>query len=343
MARHFGDDSSHAVQHKLKAAFSDVAKEMREDLRRQLFAEGDDNPLAKFHRIQLTVAERAEKRHSEDLRAMREQMEAMRLEVERLRGDREKLEELAAERERGTAKGRTFEEEVHEALDLIALPQGDDCEAVGDLKEGTGKKGDIVVGIGACHGPARGRIVFEVKTSRLSRPKALEELDGAKAERNADYAILVVPSEEKVPAKMLALREYNGDKLIVPFDPEDRSALALQVGYSLARARVLMAKGGGEGVDTAAVRDAVERALGAMEEVRRIKQQLTASKTSIDKAGEIVDALAAGVRGHLAEITGLIDRAEAAAADGDAVPDVDVPSLREELAAATGGGQSALL
>jgi hypothetical protein len=343
MARHFGDDSSHAVQHKLRSAFSDVAKEMREDLRRQLFAEGDDNPLAKFHRIQLTVAERAEKRHSEDLRAMREQMEAMRLEVERLRGDREKLGELAAERERGTAKGRTFEEEVHEALDRIALPQGDDCEAVGDLKEATGKKGDVVVGIGACHGPARGRIVFEVKTSRLSRPKALEELDAAKAERNADYAILVVPSEEKVPAKMAALREYNGDKLIVPFDPEDGSALALQVGYSLARARVLMAKGGGEGVDTAAVRDAVERALGAMEEVRRIKQQLTASKTSIDKAGEIVDALAAGVRGHLAEITGLIDRAEAAAADGDAVADVDVPSLREELAAATGGGQGALL
>jgi hypothetical protein len=349
MARHFGDESSHAVQHKLRAAFGDVAKEMREDLRRQLFAEGDDNPLAKFHRIQLAVAERAEKRHAEDLRALREQVEGLRRAVELERAEKEKLEEVAAERERGTAKGRTFEEEVHEALDLIALPQGDDCEAVGDLKEGTGKKGDIVVGIGACHGPARGRIVFEVKTSRLSRPKAIEELDAAKAERNADYAVLVVPSEEKVPAKMLALREYNGDKLIVAFDPEEGAPIALQVAYSLARARVLMAKGGGDGVDTAAVRDAVERALGSMEEVRRIKQQLTASKTSIDKAAEIVDALATGVRGQLAEIAGLIDRAEAAAADGDAAGEAPAPaaaaapSLRDELDAVTGGGQSALL
>jgi hypothetical protein len=85
-----------------------------------------------------------------------------------------------------------------------------------------------------------------------------------------------------------------------------------------------MAKGGGDGVDTAAVRDAVERAVGLMEEVRRIKQQLTASKTSIDKAAEIVQTMADGVRGQLAEISGLIDRAEAAAASGEgAVPERD--------------------
>jgi len=361
LRRHFGDESTEAVQHKVREVVRDVAGQMREDMRRQFASENDDNPLAAFHRVQLAVAKQAAEQHANELRAVVDKIEAMRLEVERLRAEKEKLEEVAAERDRGTAKGRTFEEEVHEALDRIALPQGDDCEAVGDHKEGTGKKGDVVVAIGGCHGPARGRIVFEVKTSRLSKPKAIEELDGAKAERNADYAVLVVPSEEKVPAKMLALREYNGDKLIVAFDPEEGSALALQVAYSLARARVLMAKGGGDGVDTAAVRDAVERALGSMDEVRRIKQQLTASKTSIDKAAEIVDTLATGVRGQLAEIAGLIDRAEAAAADGDAAGETsapaepagadenpapaepEVPSLRDELDAATGGAQSALL
>ena len=100
--------------------------------------------------------------------------------------------------------------------------------------------------------------------------------------------MLVVPSEDKVPAKMQALREYNGDKLIVAFDPED-GPLALQVAYSLARARVLMARGGRRGLDAAAVRDTVERALGALEDVRRIRQQLTGAKTQIDKASEIVE------------------------------------------------------
>ena len=88
----------------------------------------------------------------------------------------------------------------------------------------------------------------------------MRELDAALAERNADYAVLVVASDEKVPAKMPPLREYNGDKLIVTFDPEE-GPLALQVAYTLARARVLMARGDGEGIDGAAVRDTVERAL----------------------------------------------------------------------------------
>src|SRR3712207_8383436 len=40
------------------------------------------------------------------------------------------------------------------------------------------------------------------------------------ADREADYAVLVVPSEDKVPARMHELREVNGDKLIVVFDAE---------------------------------------------------------------------------------------------------------------------------
>lgn len=365
LKRHFGDESTEAVQHKVRDVVREMAGQMRDDMRKQFASEGDDNPLASFHRVQLAVAKQVGEQHAVQLNAVREQIEAMRLEVERLRAEKEKLEEVASERDKGTAKGRTFEEVVHEALDRIALAQGDDCEAVGDFLEGTGKKGDVVVGIGGCLGPARGRIVFEVKTSRLSKPKAMEELEACKIERNADYAVLVVPSEDKVPAKMLPLREYNGDKLIVAFDPEDASPLGLQVAYSLARARVLMAKGGGDGVDTAAVRDAVERALGLMEEVRRIKQQLTASKTSIDKAGEIVSAMAEGVRGQLAEIAGLIDRAEAEAAEDEVAGDAPVvaataepaptttpapasPRLRDELAAAVpatgyGGEQSTLL
>jgi hypothetical protein len=375
MAKHFADESSSAVQHKVKEVLDAVATQMREDVRKSLTSDSVDNPIVAIQRASLKVIRDNADQQAVGLREMSARMEAMRVEVAALRAEKEKLVEVAAEREKGTAKGRTFEEVVHEALDRIALAQGDDCEAVGDFLEGTGKKGDVVVGIGACHGPARGRVVFEVKTGKLSRPKAIEELDGGKAQRNADFAVLVVPSEDKVPAKMLPLREYNGDKLIVAFDPEEGSDLSLRVAYALARARVLMAKGGGDGVDTAAVRDAVERAVGLMEEVRRIKQNLTASKTSIDKAGEIVQSMADGVRGQLAEISGLIDRAEAAAVEGDAeegsgaeaggapaagvperVPAPAVPPapsrpeqrpaprLRDELAAAVGnGGQSSLL
>jgi hypothetical protein len=246
---------------------------------------------------------------------MAEKLEAMKVEVTELRAEKEKFEVLDAERERGSAKGRVFEEVVAEAIEQIAGAQGDDSEAVGDVREAMGKVGDVVVGIDACHGPARGRIVFEAKNKKLSRPEALRELDRALVERNADFAVLVVAGDEKVPAKMLPLREHNGDKMVVSYDPEEGSLLPLQVAYALARARVLLRRADGEGIDSEAIRATTERAVQSLGEVQRIKQQLTASKTAVDKAAEIVDAMANAVKANLAEIQALV--AAAAIADSD--------------------------
>jgi hypothetical protein len=306
LERHFSDESADAVQHKVKEVVRDVSAQMQRELRAQLLAEGEDNPLAKFHRVQLAVAKQTADAHSQQLRAVVDKLEATRLEVERLRAEGEKLEEVAAERERGAAKGRSFEQQVAEAIERIASAQGDDATAVGDVKEATRKSGDVVVGIDGCAGPPRGRIVFEAKNSRLSRPEALRELDRARAERNADFAVLVVAGEGKVPARMLPLREVNGDKMVVTYDPQDGGGLGLQVAYTLARARVLMRRGGGEEIDAEGVSAGAERAIQALAEVQRIKQQLTASKTAVDKAAEIVDAMAASVKASLEEIQALV-------------------------------------
>ena len=127
--------------------------------------------------------------------------------------------------------------------------------------------------------------------------------------RAADYAVLVVSCEGKLPARTHPLREFNGDKLFVTFDPDEGSTLALEVAYGLARARVLMARAAGGGIDTAALHAEVERAQGAMEDVRRIKSQLTNATTGIEEARRIVDAMAANVRGHLATIEVLLAEA----------------------------------
>src|SRR3954451_9283827 len=269
--RHFGDDSSEAVQHKGREVVRQVSVDMQKELRAELLAEGDDNPLAKFHRIQLALAKQTADTHSEQLRAMVDKLEETRLEVERLRAEREKLEELEAERDKGTAKGRSYEEEVAEAIEQIALAQGDDAEAVGDVKEAIRKTGDIVVSIDACNGPARGRIVFQAQNAKLSRPEAIRELDRAREERNAEFAVLVVATDEKVPARMLPLREYNGDKMVVTYAPED-GPLGLQVAYALARARVLTRKADSDEIDADAVGATAERALQSLSEVQRIKQ-----------------------------------------------------------------------
>ena len=306
LAKHFGDESSVAVQNRVKALLADVSVQMREDLRKQFSGDSDSNPLHGFQTAHLAATRQIAGQQSEQMRAMNEKLERMNLEIAQLRAEKEKLVELAAVEEKGTAKGRTYEEAVADALETIASARGDDCDAVGDLRGEGGRKGDIVVAIDACSGPARGKIVFEAKNSQLSKNKALAELDGALETRGADYAVLVVPSESRLPARTHPLREFNGDKLFVTFDPDDGSTLALEVAYGLARARVLMARTGDGGIDATALQVEVERAQGAMEDVRRIKSQLTNATTGIETAREILDAMAAGVRGNLAAIEGLL-------------------------------------
>jgi hypothetical protein len=310
LERHFADGSADAVQHKVKLVVADVAAKMREDLQRQFSSDSDHNPLAVFQRMAVGTLRDNAQRQTEQLRAMDEKLGLLREEVVRLRAEREKLTELEAERERGTAKGRTFEEAVFEALERLATVRDDTCDAVGDAPGAAGKKGDVVVSIDACAGPARGRIVFEAKDKKhLSRNEALAYLDASRAGRDADYAVMVVPPE-RLPARTWPLREVNGDKLFVTFDPEEDSPLALEVAYGLARARVLMRRGEVGGLDVDAVRAEVERAAQAMEDVRRVKSQLTGATTSIEQARSILEGMAAGVRAHLAQIDTLLDAAE---------------------------------
>jgi hypothetical protein len=312
LSKHFGDESSTAVQHKVRAVLTEVQAQMREDLRKQLTSDSADNPIVQIQRATLAAMKTNADQQGEHLRAMNAQLDLVRQELSSLKAEKQRLEEVAAEAERGTAKGRTYEEAVYEALDAIAHGQGDDCDAVGDLPGVGSRKGDVVVAIDACSGPARGRIVFEAKNSQLPKKRALAELDEAMAARGADYGVFVVPADEKLPAKTNQLREFNGDKLFVVFDPEDESRLSLEVAYSLARARVLMTKGVEGELDTDAVRGEVERAVGAMDEIRRVKQQLTHATSGIEQARTILDTMALGVRGHLAEITALLDAAAAA-------------------------------
>jgi hypothetical protein len=318
LERHFGDESSTAVQHRMRAVMTELAAQMREDLRKQFTTDTESNPIVAIQKASLQVVRDTANQQAASLQVMNQRLEAMRLEVAGLKAEKEKLVEVAAEAERGTAKGRTYEEAVFDALDAVAGAQGDDCDAVGDMKGVGGKKGDVVVAIEACAGPPRGRIVFEAKNSRKSKKEALADLDAAMDHRDADYGVFVVPSEEKLPAKTPELREFNGNKLFVVFDPEEGSRTALELAYKLARARVLMARSEASGVDAAAIAVEAERALGAVEDVRRVKSQLTQAKSSIDEAQSIVEALAGSVRGHLGQIESLLREADAEAVDAAA-------------------------
>jgi uncharacterized coiled-coil DUF342 family protein len=313
LARHFGSESSTAVQHQVRAAVAELLTESREKLFKQFSSADESNPLAAFQHAAVAAIRQSSDQQHAVLREMNGRVGALQLEVQKLQAEKEKALEVAAEHDRSTAKGRPYEEAVFEAVDSIARVQGDDCDAVGDLRGVGGRKGDVVVDLDGCAGRPRGRIVFEAKNSRKSRKEALAELDEAMAQRAADYGVWVVPAEDKLPARAPALREVGGDKLFVVYDPDEGSRLALEVAYSLARARVLMAKGGADGLDASALRAEVERATVAMEDVRKIKSQLTSAAHQIEDVRKAVEVMADRVRSHLAQIDAMV----AAASDTD--------------------------
>jgi hypothetical protein len=316
LERLFGAESSVAVQHQLRTVMAESSARMREDLLKQFSSADAHNPLADFKAGTVSVLKRAAEQQDANLRALNEQIGALKAEVVKLQAEREAAEQVAAEHARSTAKGRPYEEALAEALDAIAAARGDACDPVGDLPGAGGKRGDVVVGVDGAVGPARARIIFEAKNSQVSKNRALAELDEAMAQRDADYAVWVAARDDLLPGRVQQLREVNGDKLFVAYDPEDGSRLALEVAYSLARARVLMAKAHGEGLDAGALRAEIERALGALEDVRRIKTQLTTAAGGIEQARELLEAMAARVRGHLAEVDALV----AAAPGGERSP-----------------------
>jgi len=309
LERHFSDDSSGSVQQRVRALVAEVMASARQDLLQQFSAADGRNPLADFKAATLAMMKQAAEQQDHHLTAMRDRMAALERQYQGLRDERSAAVELAAERERGTAKGRTFEEAVFDAVEAIAAAQGDCAEPVGDLASGGGKRGDTVVSVDAAGGPARGRIVFEAKDSRISRKRSLEQLAEALDQRSAQFAVWVVPSEEELPAGVRDLREIDGDKLFVVYDPDDASRVGLEVAYKLARARVLVSRDEIEGLDPVLVAERVELARRAMEDVRRIKSQLTGATTAIGNARDVLDDMAAGVRARLAEIDDAIAEA----------------------------------
>ena len=143
LARHFGSESSTAVQHQVRAAVAELLSESREKLFKQFSSADESNPLATFQKAAVAAIRQSSDQQHSHLREMSGRMAEMQLQIQKLQAEKEKALEVAAEHDRSTAKGRPYEEAVFEAVDAIARAQGDDCDAVGDLRGVGGRKGDV--------------------------------------------------------------------------------------------------------------------------------------------------------------------------------------------------------
>jgi hypothetical protein len=329
IAENFDTERADSVQGEIKQMLVTAIQHQQQELQKLLTAEDPSNPLVAVQIRSAKVMLEAEERHRKELADLRESnskenralhsqvrelTERVSVQLERSEGD----QRVAEAEEAGTRKGFSFEEDVFGAVSEIAAARGDCATHTGaEGAEGGGKKGDVLVELGAADGPAMGRIVFEVKDKKLSKNAAWQELNEAMAARAASYGVLVVAGEERVPSGREQLREYEGNKLIVAVDRDEADSLALAVAYRLAAARISMARDRELTVDAAEVRAVAEEAMSCLRQAQAIRSALTGIKTSSDKAktglNEMVDAVGA----TLERIDALVAEAGAAARPED--------------------------
>ncbi len=324
-----GDDS---VQEQLREIVAKNTREQLEAVARLLTAEDSTNPLVNvqkhFGKAMLEAeernraeVERLRDSHSKEARAMHSQVAELRKELARLLERDDADERVAEAEEAGTRKGFSFEERVFDAVERLASVRNDCATHTGsEGAEGGGKKGDVLVELGAAQGPAAGRIVFECKDKQLSKRVAWDELNAAMASRAASFGVLVVAGEDRVPSGREQLHEYEGNKLIVAVDRDEPDTLALELAYRLAAARVTMARDRDLTVDAAEVRSVTEEAISCLQQAQAIKSALTGIKTSSDRARSGLDEMIATLRLKLDRIDALVaeaDEAQAEAAELD--------------------------
>jgi hypothetical protein len=118
-------------------------------------------------------------------------------------------------KQKTTVKGLDFEKYCEDILNDIVKINGDSLEKT-STKPGKllrSKKGDFVVNFG---NDVEKKLVIELKDvdKQLSVTEIQEELEEAKQNRNADFAIFVVKNVELVPKCTGYFQEYNGHNLL---------------------------------------------------------------------------------------------------------------------------------
>ena len=207
---------------------------------------------------------------------------------------------IASEREKGTAKGRDYEDQVYEEASCLAVPYRDLVEDVGKVAGSAGtKKGDSVVHLSLedTFG-LDGRIVFEAKNRALGLRETFEQIEGSMLNRDAQVGIAVFASQDQAPTAV-PFQEY-GTKAIVVYDP-DEGIDALRLAYMWARTKVRqeLASDAGSDIDVGRVSALVDEARQGLAMATTIKGHQTKAKTAIDKATEGVGDLVDKVRGVL--------------------------------------------
>ena len=293
----FDENSKKSAIAKLEKVLEEARKEQVKSVKQLLDPDNDDSPLGRWR--------------SEIVKTVKEQGESIEGALDELREQLGVDVARAEEREKAAGKGFDFEDVVLAQLDPIVTPHEDVPEHVGDVIGSDGTKvGDIVVSINPADTPGRTvRYVVEVKDKSMTLKKALDELNAAMRNRDAEAGLMVFASPAACPIKEPF--QWFDHKALVVLDKQELDPCALRLACLWARwtARREDAEGA-ETVDTARIQALINAARLSLKTATAIKGDHTKARTAIDQASGHLIALVNDLNGTLDELETEIAGAE---------------------------------
>ena len=291
----FGPEQANSVQRQIDKMLEEQVKIYRRELTQVL--EKTDDPESPFNKLRKSV--------SDEVKKAVDGVQGLRDEVMKIVGE---AKGVAAEREKGTAKGRTYQEVVYEHVDRVAGIFGDTVRYTADQpgEKGKSKAGDVVVELNPQESSGiQLRIVFEAKNRRVGQDSILEELDEAKENRSAIAAIAVFSRDDYIHG-LRTWRDYHGHRYICILNEEEPDTFALDYSYRCARIDALRSIEAEEvKLDLPAVKGVLKRIRGKLADFQQMQANLTGARGSLDKVSGLIEDHKKAIRDDLDEIDGL--------------------------------------
>jgi hypothetical protein len=282
----FDPMSKQSILAKVESALQGVADQQLAAFRRTIDPDHEDSPLGRFRReIQTSVREQS----GEVLGAVRDLSERLAI-----------RDAEAMVFEKTTAKGFSFEDQVHAVVSRIAAAHADVAEQTGRSKGSQGTQiGDEVVDLddNDTRGTP-GRYVLEIKDRKTGLKAILDELDCAIANREALAGIAVFSRKDLSPVAVPF--QYFGNRAIVVFDKNDQDEGALRLACMWARwvVRRQLAERC-EAVDGDRVASLIDDVARSLARASKIRSAHSAARNKIDEAGTCLSDLVTEVETSL--------------------------------------------
>lgn len=297
LVRLFGPESAVSVQKQIDKMLEAQGKCYTQSLKQVL--EETDSPENPFFKLRKELKEKADE-------AVKE-VKLLRDKVLEVVGE---AKGVATEREKGTAKGRIYQEFVFERVESIARVFGDTAEYVADQtgEKGKSKAGDVLVTLNFRDtSNADVRFVFEAKNRKTNVPEILAELDEAGENRIAAAAVAVFSSYEYVPSGLRTWRDYPGHKYVCVLMEDKSDPYTLEFSYRCARVDALSSiEVAEQKVDFAAIQGVLKQVRARLNEFQQMRSKLTGAQGAIVDVQNLIEKHQQAMRNDLDEIDRLL-------------------------------------